>query len=163
DLGVRRRRQPLRRRPRAVGAEEGPGEAAAPERRALYARGVAALPRRRAGAVRARRGGEDPLGARPDGRADARRRGLGPAPGRRGRAGARRRHAGPRPAPRLEGEMMAMVTDEYVRTILEVAERDASIARVLREICALEGGVRASALDFVGAHLRATSAAADVL
>src|SRR5439155_1152300 len=83
DLGVRRRRQPLRRRQRAVGAEEGPGEAAAPERRALYARGVAALPRRRAGAVRARRGGEDPLGARPDGRADARRRGLGPAPGRR--------------------------------------------------------------------------------
>jgi len=59
--------------------------------------------------------------------------------------------------------MMAMATDEYVRTILEVAERDASIARVLREICALEGGVRASALDFVGAHLRATAAAADVL
>ena len=59
--------------------------------------------------------------------------------------------------------MMAMVTDEYVRTILEVAERDASIAGMLREICALEGGVRASALDFVGAHLRATSAAADVL
>jgi hypothetical protein len=59
--------------------------------------------------------------------------------------------------------MMATVTDEYVRTILEVAERDASIARMLREICALEGGVRASALELVGAHLRATSAAADVL
>jgi len=59
--------------------------------------------------------------------------------------------------------MMATVTNEYLRTILEVAERDASIARVLREICALEGGLRASALDLVGAHLRATSAAADVL
>jgi hypothetical protein len=56
-----------------------------------------------------------------------------------------------------------MITEEYVRTILEVAARDISIARVLREICALEGGVRASALDLVGAHLRATSAAADVL
>ena len=56
-----------------------------------------------------------------------------------------------------------MATDEYVRTILEIAGRDPSIARVLREICALEGGVRAGALDLVGAHLRATSAAADVL
>jgi hypothetical protein len=56
-----------------------------------------------------------------------------------------------------------MATDDYVRTILEVAGRDPSIARVLREICALEGGVRASALELVGAHLRATSAAADVL
>jgi hypothetical protein len=56
-----------------------------------------------------------------------------------------------------------MIGDDYVRTILEVAARDVSIARVLREICALEGGVRASALDLVGAHLRATSAAADVL
>ena len=59
--------------------------------------------------------------------------------------------------------MTATATDEYVRTILEVAERDASIARMLREICALEGGVRSSALDLVGAHLRATAAAADVL
>jgi hypothetical protein len=58
---------------------------------------------------------------------------------------------------------MPPVPDDYVRTILEVAGRDASIARVLREICALEGGVRGSALDLVGAHLRATSAAADVL
>ena len=56
-----------------------------------------------------------------------------------------------------------MITDDYVRTILEVAARDASIARLLREICALEGGVRSGALDVVGAHLRATSAAADVL
>ena len=58
---------------------------------------------------------------------------------------------------------MASMSDDYVRTILEVAGRDASIARVLREICALEGGVRGSALDLVGAHLRATAAAADVL
>jgi hypothetical protein len=56
-----------------------------------------------------------------------------------------------------------MISEEYLRTILDVAARDASIARMLREICALEGGVRASALDLVGAHLRATSAAADVL
>jgi hypothetical protein len=59
--------------------------------------------------------------------------------------------------------MMPTVTDEYIRTLLEVAERDASIARVLREICALEGGVRSGALELVGAHLRATAAAADVL
>ena len=39
-----------------------------------------------------------------------------------------------------------MISDEYVQTILEVAARDASIARVLREICALEDGMRASAL-----------------
>jgi hypothetical protein len=56
-----------------------------------------------------------------------------------------------------------MIRDDYVRTILEVAGRDASITRVLREICALEGGVRAGALDLVGARLRATAAAADVL
>lgn len=59
--------------------------------------------------------------------------------------------------------MTPVVTDEYIRAIIEVAERDASIARVLREICALEGGVRGSALDLVGAHLRATAAAADVI
>jgi hypothetical protein len=59
--------------------------------------------------------------------------------------------------------MMATVTDEYVQTILRVAEGDASIARVLREICALEGGVRGGALELVGAHLRATAVAADVL
>jgi hypothetical protein len=56
-----------------------------------------------------------------------------------------------------------MITDDYVRAILDVAARDASIARILREICALEVGVRSSALELVGAHLRATSAAADVL
>ncbi|HEV8586758.1 MAG TPA: hypothetical protein VGT02_17455 [Methylomirabilota bacterium] len=59
--------------------------------------------------------------------------------------------------------MTPAITDDYIQSILEVAKRDTSIARVLREICALEGGVRGSALDLVGAHLRATSAAADVL
>lgn len=58
---------------------------------------------------------------------------------------------------------MAALTEDYVRTIIAVAERDASIARVLREICALEADVRGSALDLVGAHLRAQAAAGDVL
>lgn len=58
---------------------------------------------------------------------------------------------------------MAALTDDYVRTIIDVAERDASIARVLREICALEADVRGSALDLVGAHLRTQAAAGDVL
>lgn len=58
---------------------------------------------------------------------------------------------------------MAALTDDYVRTIIAVAERDASIARVLREICALEPDVRGSALDLVGAHLRAQAVAGDVL
>jgi len=40
-----------------------------------------------------------------------------------------------------------------VDLILQVAERDASIARVLREICALDGAARRCALDLVGAHL----------
>jgi hypothetical protein len=53
--------------------------------------------------------------------------------------------------------------DEYVETIVAVAARDASIARVLREICALDGAVRAGALDLVGAHLRTHAAAEDVL
>ena len=58
---------------------------------------------------------------------------------------------------------MAHGSDDYIRTILQVAERDASIARVLREICALEPDVRGSALDLVGAHLRTQAVAADVL
>jgi hypothetical protein len=41
-----------------------------------------------------------------------------------------------------------------------VAERDESIARVLREICALDGAVRSGALDLVGGSLR--SAGRDV-
>ena len=58
---------------------------------------------------------------------------------------------------------MAALTDDYVRTIIDVAERDASIARVLLEICALEPDVRGSALALVGAHLRAQAVAGDVL
>jgi len=59
--------------------------------------------------------------------------------------------------------MTPAIPDDYIRTIIAVAERDASIARVLREICALEGGVRGSALELVGAQLRASAAAPDVL
>ena len=59
--------------------------------------------------------------------------------------------------------MIGAPAEEYIDTIVRVAERDASIARVLREICALEPDVRGSALDLVGAHLRSQAAAADVL
>ncbi len=52
--------------------------------------------------------------------------------------------------------------ESYVATIIAVAERDASIARVLREICALDGAVRSGALDLVGAHLRTRTADAEV-
>jgi hypothetical protein len=54
-----------------------------------------------------------------------------------------------------------LISERYVETILEVAQRDASIARVLREICALDGAVRAGALDLVGGSLR--SAGRDVV
>jgi hypothetical protein len=56
-----------------------------------------------------------------------------------------------------------MIADEYVEAIVGAAERDASIARVLREICALGGDVRAAALELVAAHLRTHAAAGDVL
>ena len=52
--------------------------------------------------------------------------------------------------------------EAYVAAIVEVATRDASIARVLREICALDGAVRSGALDLVGAHLRMRATAGDV-
>jgi hypothetical protein len=52
---------------------------------------------------------------------------------------------------------------EYVAAILAVAERDASIARVLREICALDADVRGSALELMGVQLRTQAAPADVL
>jgi hypothetical protein len=58
---------------------------------------------------------------------------------------------------------MTTPAGDYVATILEVAERDVSIARVLREICALDAEVRASALEVMGAHLRTQAAPADVL
>ena len=44
--------------------------------------------------------------------------------------------------------------EAYVSTIVAVAERDHSIARVLREICALAGAARGGALDLVGGYLR---------
>ena len=53
--------------------------------------------------------------------------------------------------------------DEYVDAMVQVAERDASIRRVLREILSLDGAVRSSALDLMAAHLRVHSAAGDVL
>jgi hypothetical protein len=59
--------------------------------------------------------------------------------------------------------MPAPSLDEAVEAILQVAARDASIARVLHEICALETGLRASALDLVGAHLRLRAAGGDAL
>ena len=52
--------------------------------------------------------------------------------------------------------------EAYVAAIVEVATRDASIARVLRELCALDGAVRSGALDLVGAHLRTRTTAGDV-
>lgn len=59
--------------------------------------------------------------------------------------------------------MVEPTSAEYVGAIVQVAERDPSIARVLREICTLEPGVRSAALDLVAAHLRARAAAPDVL
>ena len=53
--------------------------------------------------------------------------------------------------------------EEYVDAMVQAAERDASIGRVLREILSLDGAVRSSALDLVAAHLRVHSAAGDVL
>jgi hypothetical protein len=50
--------------------------------------------------------------------------------------------------------------EAYVATIIAAAERDDSIARVLREICALDGAVRGGALDLVGGYLH--SAGRDV-
>jgi hypothetical protein len=54
-----------------------------------------------------------------------------------------------------------MTDDAYVASIVAVAGRDESIARVLREICALDGAVRGGALDLVGGYLR--GAGRDVL
>ena len=57
----------------------------------------------------------------------------------------------------------ALSPDEYVDAMMQVAARDASIGRVLREILSLDGAVRSSALDLVAAHLRVHTAAGDVL
>jgi hypothetical protein len=58
---------------------------------------------------------------------------------------------------------MEGVTGEYVDVILQVAARDASIARVLREICGLDAATRATALGLVTAHLSTRNTAPDVL
>jgi hypothetical protein len=58
--------------------------------------------------------------------------------------------------------MLDSSDETYVAAIVAVAERDGTIARVLREICALDGVVRSGALDLVGAHLRTRIADADV-
>ncbi len=57
----------------------------------------------------------------------------------------------------------ALSPDEYVDAMVQVAARDASIGRVLREILSLDGAVRSSALDLIAAHLRVHAAAGDVL
>ena len=56
-----------------------------------------------------------------------------------------------------------LTPDEYVDAIVQVAERDASVARVVREILSLDVSVRSSALDLVAAHLRVHAAARDVI
>ncbi len=58
---------------------------------------------------------------------------------------------------------METATAEYVDVVLQVAARDASIAKVLREICGLDGATRSTALALVAAHLRTRNAGADVL
>ena len=58
---------------------------------------------------------------------------------------------------------METATAEYVDVILRVAARDASIARVLREICGLDGATRSTALGLVAAHLRTRNMPQDVL
>lgn len=47
--------------------------------------------------------------------------------------------------------------------MIQVAQRDPSVARVLRQICGLDGALRSTALDLVAAHLRAHAAAEDIL
>jgi hypothetical protein len=59
--------------------------------------------------------------------------------------------------------MLTPASPEYIGTILDVAARDASIARVLREIVGLDDVLRATALDVVAAHLRSREAPEDVL
>jgi hypothetical protein len=58
--------------------------------------------------------------------------------------------------------MLPTKDEAYVDAVVAVATRDPSIARVLREICALEATVRLGALDLVSAHLRTRTDATDV-
>ena len=59
--------------------------------------------------------------------------------------------------------MLTLGTDELIDAVVQVAGRDPSIARVLREIASIDTAARASALDLVGAHLRIRSVAGDAL
>lgn len=58
---------------------------------------------------------------------------------------------------------METATAEYVDVVLQVAARDASIARVLREICGLDAATRSTMLGLVAAHLRTRNIGPDVL
>ena len=60
--------------------------------------------------------------------------------------------------------MSALTTEQesYVETIVAAAQRDDSIARVLREICALDAGMRSMALDLVSAQLTNHALARDL-
>jgi hypothetical protein len=58
---------------------------------------------------------------------------------------------------------METATAEYVDVILQVAARDASIARVLRGICGLDAATRSTMLGLVAAHLRTRNIGPDVL
>jgi hypothetical protein len=58
--------------------------------------------------------------------------------------------------------MIGTQDEAYVSAVVEVAARDVSIARVLREICALPASVRSGALDLVTAHLKTRTDAHDV-
>jgi hypothetical protein len=58
---------------------------------------------------------------------------------------------------------METATAEYVEVILQVAARDPSIAKVLREICGLDGATRSAALGLVAAHLGTRNVGRDVL
>lgn len=59
--------------------------------------------------------------------------------------------------------MVSPTSPEYVDMIVRAAVRDPRIVSVLRQICALETTVRASALDLLAIHLANRGAAQDVL
>jgi hypothetical protein len=52
--------------------------------------------------------------------------------------------------------------EAWIAALVEVAERDTSIACVLREVCHLDDVVRTGALALVGAYLRTKHTASDI-
>ncbi len=58
---------------------------------------------------------------------------------------------------------LSPVQEEYVDVIVRSAQTDASIARVLLDICLLDAPARRAALALVGAHLRTRAIEPDVL